>query len=106
MQVSCQILVLIGRLELEFGSKTLEAPVEKEAPPKAPSLPVDTPTIERSEDPPNQEELKAVKEVEMILRDTALQNLQLENPLLYEQLVSQGELENESAEENGFGETQ
>jgi len=89
-----------GRLELEFGSKTPEPPVNA-VPEKPAPFTVDTPTIEYADDPPNEEEIKAVKEVERILRETEIQNLQLENPLLYEQLVAQGEIENESIIEDG-----
>jgi len=89
-----------GRLELEFCSKTPEPLVDAKVISPAP-FPVDPPTIERSDDPPNEEEIKAVKEVERILKETQLQNLQLENPLLYEELVAQGEIDNEPSFEDG-----
>ena len=80
-------------LVVEYGvpDKTPEAP--KKSP-----FPVDAPTIERADDPPNQEEKKAIEEVEELLKLAELDRLQLENPLEFERLVAQGEID---VEENG-----
>jgi hypothetical protein len=92
-----------GDLEIEFAQKPsepLQKPEVSVVQETAPVLPVDVPTIELQEDPPNQEEQKTIAQIEQIVRETEIENLRLENPLLYEQLVAQGEIEDGSIDED------
>lgn len=81
-------------LELEYGSNTPEP--QKVA--VATKIPSDAPTIERAEDPENDEERKTREQIEQILKEEYMANLQLSNPLEYEMLMAQGELENARTE--------